>query len=136
MINLKRLCRNCGAAFTADNIQQKYCCYECKMEASYREKRLAFQHKKDTVRVSNSTVCDTLAGLQQVLLRHGYRLSVGTLSNAMRYSSEKFQDNYGVYNIPVVLRFAQEHFARFKVSEDNDTGSKSKSKSESVLEEE
>lgn len=135
MISLKRLCRNCGEPFDAARGNQKYCCYECKMEAAYREKRLAFKQQKRPVMVSAQTVCDTLTCLQRVLYKHGYRLSIGTLCNALRYSSKEFRDSYGVYNIPAVLQFAKENFARFKVRADRDTGSESQDESQDDFEE-
>ena len=135
MITLKKLCRNCGEPFDSSRSNQKYCCYECKMEASYRDQRLAAQGKKDNLLVSDNTIVDSLASLNRLLRKHGYRMSVATLYSALRYSDRQFRDEYGVYNIPAVLQFAKENFARFKVSTNNDTGSKGEEQNQEHIEE-
>jgi hypothetical protein len=135
MINLKRLCKNCGEPFESTRSKQKYCCYECKMEAAYREKRLANQGKQETIKVSNSTIVDSLSSLQKLLAHRGYKLSSATLYNALRYSDRQFRDEFGVYNVPAVMQFAKENFARFKVSTENDTGSKGEEQNQEHIEE-
>jgi hypothetical protein len=135
MITLKKLCRNCGTPFDSTRSNQKYCCYECKMEAAYREQRLAARKEKDNVAISDDTVIDSFASLNRLLRKHGYRMSVATLYSALRYSDRTFRDEYGVYNIPAVLQFAKEHFARFKVRTDDDTGSKGEEQNQEHIEE-
>lgn len=133
MISLKRLCRNCGEPFDSTRSNQKYCCYECKMEAAYREKRLA--DKAGLPATYSAAAVDSIDKLNTVLAQHGYKMSNATLYNALRYSDRQFRDEFGVYNVPAVMQFAMDNFERFKVRTENDSGSKSERQNQEHIEE-